>query len=1354
MKCLRYIVLFLSLFFALVTFVSADIPAVEREALIALYNSTNGAGWNNNANWNGAPGTENTWFGITTDAGNTTVLEIRLGSNNLTGPLPPEIGNLPNVRIIFLDRNHINGSIPGEIGNLTNLNRLNLLGNDLTGSIPTTIVNLSQITHLSLHGNELSGTIPRQLGLLTTLQYLYLNSNQLNGYIPPEFEYLVNLRRLHLDSNLLRGPIPASMGLLTDLEQLRLGYCRFSGPIPPELGNLQNLRFLNISNNYLTGSIPPELGDMTNLQYLFLEGNELLGEIPSSLGNLTNLVDNGSDFRWNGLHTPDSALRNFLNTKQEEGNDWESTQTVPPVGVMVDAVNYNSIELSWDEIVYTADGGGYRAYYATQPGGPYTLGGANSDKTDTTMEISGLQEGTTYYFVVQSYTDTHFYNKNTVDSEYSLEVSAATLNDSISGYVRLSGGQGVAGVTLSFSDGGGSVVTDGNGYYSHAVSHGWSGRVTPSSVGYTFEPGFRDYTNVDGNETGQDYTAVPITPGISGRVTVNGGSGLANVTVTFSGVGSTTTSATGDYYLTVPYNWDGTVTPSLAGYTFNPPVRNYNDVTGDMSEQNFTATPITPIISGRITDGSGAGVPNVNLSFSNGGGSAVTNANGDYSQDVPYNWSGIVNPALPGYTFTPPNRTYSGVTSDKSGQDFTANSINPVISGRITTAGGTAVSGVTLTFSNGGGTATTDGNGNYSRAVAYGWSGTVTPTLLGWVFTPGFYNFNNVVADSSGNNFTAQAVTPIISGRVTNGGGQGISGVLMTFSGVGTTVTDNQGYYAFAVTFGWSGSVTPSKTGYVFQPASRSYTPVGADQPNQDYVGAAIQTVISGQVTDQNGNPLAGVELSFSHISNTILTGSNGLYSQAVSYGWSGTVTPFKEGYTFEPSSRQYTAVISSKDQQDFVATAVMPVISGRVTDNGGTGIPGVTLTLTTGGSTVTGANGTYSIAVDYGWSGSVTPSREGFGFEPGSRDYISVISDQKDQDYIAQALTPVISGRISDSLGSGIFEVAITFSNGGGSTTTDAGGNYVHALPYGWSGIVVPAKTGFTFNPASRQYTGLTADMTNQDYTATAVTPVISGRITDAAGNGIFNVTLTFSNGGGSTTTGNDGYYLNNIPYNWGGTVTPVKEGYTFSPQMISYNSVVYDRRGENYIAQSIYPVISGQVTFEGGIPVPGVQVVAEPGTLEVLTDALGHYQIAVPYGWSGVVTPQFSGYHFEPGTHGFTNVTASISGQDFLCVRDLVITLQVTRETARAWVVRRDYAKISILFDNPGNVPIGSFVIMRKTAGGEFETLEEHNYTAGMTTFEKDDLYLERGVGYTYKIVAYNPDGQVAGMSDEITI
>ena len=63
----------------------AQISSIERDALIALYNSTDGANWANNTNWLGAPGTEGTWYGVTLDAGGNYVVWLDLRNNQLNG---------------------------------------------------------------------------------------------------------------------------------------------------------------------------------------------------------------------------------------------------------------------------------------------------------------------------------------------------------------------------------------------------------------------------------------------------------------------------------------------------------------------------------------------------------------------------------------------------------------------------------------------------------------------------------------------------------------------------------------------------------------------------------------------------------------------------------------------------------------------------------------------------------------------------------------------------------------------------------------------------------------------------------------------------------------------------------------------------------------------------------------------------------------------------------------------------------------------------------------------------------------------------------------------------------------------
>ncbi len=82
-----------------------------------------------------------------------------------------------------------------------------------------------------------------------------------------------------------------------------------------------------------------------------------------------------------------------------------------------------SFKVSWTPIRYQEFSGGYKVFYSTTSGGPYTLFGKTEDKNTSSLDVTGLKTGTTYYFVVQTVTDPHASNNNTVVSEYSKEVS-------------------------------------------------------------------------------------------------------------------------------------------------------------------------------------------------------------------------------------------------------------------------------------------------------------------------------------------------------------------------------------------------------------------------------------------------------------------------------------------------------------------------------------------------------------------------------------------------------------------------------------------------------------------------------------------------------------------------------------------------------------------------------------------------------------------------------------------------------------------------------------------------------------------------------------------------------------------
>ncbi len=154
-------------------------PDFDRDVLVALYNATDGDNWTNRTNWL----TDNdlsTWHGVTVLNGRVTSLDLE--ENNLTGEIPPQLGNLTSLDSLRLARNKLSGEIPPELGNLSKLTVLDLWGNQLRGPIPVELGNLANLRVLDLAGNALGGGIPSFLGNMTNLRAAeILASNGLGG---------------------------------------------------------------------------------------------------------------------------------------------------------------------------------------------------------------------------------------------------------------------------------------------------------------------------------------------------------------------------------------------------------------------------------------------------------------------------------------------------------------------------------------------------------------------------------------------------------------------------------------------------------------------------------------------------------------------------------------------------------------------------------------------------------------------------------------------------------------------------------------------------------------------------------------------------------------------------------------------------------------------------------------------------------------------------------------------------------------------------------------------------------------------------------------------------------------------
>ncbi len=176
----------------------------------------------------------------------------------------------------------------------------------------------------------------------------------------------------------------------------------------------------------------------------------------------------------------------------------------------------------------------------------------------------------------------------------------------------------------------------------------------------------------------------------------------------------------------------------------------------------------------------------------------------------------------------------------------------------------------------------------------------------------------------------------------------------------------------------------------------------------------------------------------------------------------------------------------------DFIVASSAPntySISGAVS-----GTTGVTINLT-GASTAsvtTNSSGAFTITGLASGEYTITPVKTGYKFTPSSAAVTVSGGDVTVPDFTATADSSSrysISGTVSGDVK---YQVLVTLSGDGSATTkTDKNGNYTLSNLVAGSYTVTPSLSGYTFSPSSLSPTISTANITGQNFTATAV-PVL----------------------------------------------------------------------------------------------------------------------------------------------------------------------------------------------------------------------------------------------------------------------
>ncbi|MDZ7729950.1 MAG: carboxypeptidase-like regulatory domain-containing protein [Natrialbaceae archaeon] len=389
---------------------------------------------------------------------------------------------------------------------------------------------------------------------------------------------------------------------------------------------------------------------------------------------------------------------------------------------------------------------------------------------------------------------------------------------------------------------------------------------------------------------------------------------------------------------------------------------------------------------------------------------------------------------------------------------------------------------------------------------------------------------------------------------------------------------------------------------------------------------------ITGTVLDDDGTPVANATVALSNTSTT--TGAAGSYTLGVAFG-NYTVTAEKTGYDNDTATVTVNAT-TTPVTQNFTLVAQNGSISGTATDQDGTALGSVTVTIdSTGQSAMTDANGTYTLANVSPGTYNLTASLANYSDATATNVAVGPGEDVTDVNVTLVAQNGSISGTITDAdTGAAIDNASVTLETGQTATTGATGAYTITNVVPGTYNLTAdhadyaPNTTSVTVGPNG----SVTADLA-----LTAQNGTITGTVTDAdTGATIENATVTLETGQSATTDATGAYTIANVVP---GTYNLTADHANYTANTTSVTVGPNETVTQDVALSPQNGSIAGTVVDQDGQPLTGATVAITATGQSATTDGSGAYTIS----------------NVAPGSY---NLTASLAGYDGDSVSNVTVS------------------------------------------------------------------------------------------------